>query len=465
MPQAPTVALPRRLPLVITPGNRASSTTTDARLVNCYVEKGTEEGDYRLYKRPGLLESATYSETGAGQGIFNWNGDIFTVFGTSLFKNGTSVGTVDATGGVYSFSINNQSAPAKMQLGNGVKAYNYDAAGGLVEIVDVDFIKPFVKGLVYLDSTTYYMTSDGAIRGSDLGDPTAFDALNKIIAQIEPDAGVYLAKQLVYVVVFKQWTTEAFYDAGNATGSPLGAVQGAKVNYGCASADSVQDVDGVLAWLGSSRAASLQVFAMDNLKAQVISTKAVDRLLDGADTSLVYSWQFKQRGHRFYGLTLPNNNLTLVYDFSESLWHQWTDSSGNYFPIIAATRKSDTQQLFQHATNGKVYLVDDDYVTDDGALITVDIYPPPFDGGTQRRKTLSMMGFVGDQTAGSMLRIRNSDDDYQTWSNFREVNLSNKRPLLSACGTFVRRAFHFRHQAATRLRLRAIELQLDIGTL
>jgi hypothetical protein len=43
--------------------------------------------------------------------------------------------------------------------------------------------------------------------------------------------------------------------------------------------------------------------------------------------------------------------------------------------------------------------------------------------------------------------------------------MSVKKPVLMNCGTFMRRVVHIRHQADTRLRLQAIELQLDLGTL
>lgn len=456
---------PDRLPLVVTPNNRDSSWTKDARMVNCYAER-QDDGSYSVFKRPGLSADADLSEsTAAGRGLYNWNGDVFAVFGTSLYKNGTSLGTVDGTNGVYRFSVNNQTSPAKLQLTNGVKAYNYDSTGGLVEITDADFVKPHVKGWAFLDGTTYYMDSAGAIRGSDIGDTTAFDALNKIIAQIEPDAGVAMAKQLVYVIALKSWTTEAFYDAGNATGSPLGAVQGAKVSFGCASADSVQDVDGLLAWLGRARSSSLQVYAMENLKAGPISTKAIERLLAGADLTTVYSWHFKLNGHMFYGLTITAANLTLVYDLNERLWSQWTDSDGNYFPIVAAATSSGNLPIFQHATNGKVYKVDDDYTTDDGSLIQVDIYTVNYDKGTRNRKMCPAMEIVADQTAGSEIGIRWSEDDYQTWSNFLTLSLEQPRPKTPPLGTFVKRAFNFRHRRATKMRLHSVDITIAMGVL
>ncbi len=303
--------------------------------------------------------------------------------------------------------------------------------------------------------------------GSDLDDPDAWDALNLILAQIEPDDAVAVAKQLVYVIVFKQWTTEVFYDAQNATGSPLGTVQGAKINFGCVSADSVQEIDGVLFWIATNRSGSVQVMKMDNLKVEVISTNPIERLLDEADFETVYSWVLKHDGHRWYFLTVKNENLSLVYDLDERRWHQWTDSSGNYFPIVAATYKSDLQHLLQHESNGKVYNLSTNYTSDAGSTITVDLVTPNFDGGTRRRKQLNFMEIIADQEQGSVLQVRKNDLDYKAdaWSNWRQIDLSRKKPISTGWGTFVRRAFQFRHQSNTKMRIKAVELQLDLGTL
>lgn len=465
MAQAPTVALPTRLPLVITPDNRDDTTAKDAKLVNAYCEQTTKE-ETHIYKRPGLLQYGS-TLSGNGYGVYNWLGDIYSVFGSSFKKNGLAVGTVDATGGVYRFTPCLGTSP-KLTLGNGVKAYNYDPGGGLVQITDVDFPSSFVKGWSYLDGTTYVMNSGASIFGSGLNDPPTWDPLNVIIAQIEPDGGIALAKQLVYTIALKQWSTEVFYDAGNATGSPLGRVEGAKLAWGCASADSVRSIDGILLWAATNRDASIQVVMVDNLKPKVVSTKPVERLLDQADfsTGNVFSWTTNIDGHRFYVLTLKANNLTLAYDMKEDKWHQWTDKNGNYFPIVDSTYLGLTR-ILQHETNGKLYTLDSSYYNDDGDYITVDIYTPNFDGGVRRKKQMNMLQFIADQTPGSILQVRKNDDDYAPtkWSNFRTVDLSMKRPFLMNCGSFHRRVHHFRHRCNTPFRIQAVEMQLDIGTL
>lgn len=566
---AQTVALPKRWPMIIEPGNRDESTNQDAKLVNCYVETNQigQEKEFWVYKRPGLIVDPDAGGTGAGEGAFNWLGDIYAVFGTTLYKNAVSIGTVDGTGGVYRFDQVLGATP-KMVLGNGVSAYYYDgttltqinaygsvlaahfvigakytitttgttdftligaaastpgtvftatgigsgtgtaaltatsfvigvtykilvvgttdftligasantvgtvftATGvgvGTGTVQSTNFPTPLVKGWAYLDGTLYAMTPKAHILGSNINDPAYWDPLNDILAQIEPDLGVALGKQLVYVVAMKQWSTEIFYDAGNPVGSPLAPVQGAKINYGCASANSVQNIDDSLIWLCTTRSASIQVILMEGLKATIVSTKQIERLLDHVDLSTVYSFQFKDEGHSFYIVTIKNANLTLVYDMREKVWHQWTDENGNYFPFVSSSYNTNRQHLFQHESNGNMYYADRDYLDDAGKTITIDIYTPNFDAETKRRKTLNMIYFSADQIADSTLSVRYNDNDYDPikWSHYRLVDLGNQKPQLQNNGTFVRRAYHFRHAQPTRFRIKAVDLQLDLGTL
>ena len=165
--------------------------------------------------------------------------------------------------------------------------------------------------------------------------------------------------------------------------------------------------------------------------------------------------------------TAKEANITLAYDVVDHMWAQWTDVDGNYFPMVAATYTTGLGTLLQHETNGKIYSVDANYFTDAGDAITVDIYTPNFDGGVRRRKQMKMMEFIGDQTPGSVLQVRTNDADYDAaqWTNFRNVDMSVKKPILTDCGTFMRRAHHIRHACNTRMRLQAIELQIDLGVL
>lgn len=455
------------------PTNRAEDTNQDARLVNGFMEKELQ-GDIWLYKRPGLVRGDQPSGgAGLGQGAYNWLGDVYTIFNGHLHKNSVDVGgTISTTNGVYRFSSIMGDTP-KLVFGNGLHAYCYDDTNGLEDFTgDMQATAvPFFKGWAYVDGTMYFGSPFANLWGSDINtvsDPSpgvAWPADNVLIAQIEPTRGVAVAKQLSFVIYFKEDSTEVFYDAGNATGSPLGRITGNKLNYGCISADSIRELDGALLWLCTNRSASVQVMKMDNLKAEIISSPAIEKLLATADYTTVYSWTLKYAGHRWYAITLVNNNLTLMYDLSTGLWSQWTDTNGNYLPIVDSTYKTSTAQtLLQHATDGYLYTVDANVFTDAGSTLALDIYTPNYDAGTVRNKTLAMMYFDCNQVSGSVLQVRCSDNDYQTWKEFRSVDCSQEKPFLPNNGTFKRRAYNLRHKTLTQFRIKAIDLQMDIGS-
>ena len=472
--QSATVAMPQRWPVVVMPSNRQDDTNKDARLINGYIEK-EPMGDIWLYKRPGFLR-LTQPSGGSGvcQGCYNWKGDIYAIVNGHLYKNGVDKGgTINTTNGVYDFNstMGVNVPPAKLTFANGVTAFAYSDSAGLEQFTgNLQFTAPWAKGIVYLNSITYMMTLDAEIYGSlDDNDITSspWDADNKIIAQSEPSDGVFLAKQLVYVVAFKQLSTEMFYDAGNAEGSSLGPVDGAKVNFGCINANSVRDMDGALFWLCTNASAAVQVIKMENLKVEIISTPAIERLLANADYTTVYSWTLKLEGHKWYAITLVNNNLTLVFDATTGVWAQWTDGDGNYLPFIDSTYKTETAQtILQHATDGWLYTVSLENLVDwNDTLIKVGIVTQNYDGGTARDKAMKAIYFDASRTVGSLINIRYSDDDYQTWSTWRPVDLSIGKPMLQNLGTFKRRAFHITHECRTKFRMKAMDFQIDIGSL
>ena len=455
----PNPEIPTRLPLAVVPENRDNTSAKDAKIVNGYMEKFSD--GYQAYKRPGTL-IATYSgAAGQGYGIYNWLGDVYFNVGGTLYKNGVSLGAVTTTR-INTFDQCLGGTPSLLITCGGTVLYYYNTVAGLTLITPPVGMGSLVKGSAYLDATMYVMDVNANIWGSGLNDLSTFSSSNFIKAQIEPDKGVALAKHLVYVIALKEWSTEVFYDAGNAVNSPLSPVQGAKINWGCATSNSVQDIDGDLLWMSSTREKSFEVIHMRNLKASVVSTKPVERLIGLSTLSAVYSWSHKSDGHSFYMLTLKDQNVTMAYDLKEGLWSQWTDANGNYMAI------SDSYgPLLQGENNGLTYSMEQAYTTDNGATITFDLVTPNWDAEIDRRKIVRILRVLADRTPGSVLQIRHNDFDYDParWTNWRVLNLNQERPFLVDEGTFERRAYQIRHQCNTQLRLKALDFQMDLGTL
>ena len=452
-----------RLPLIEAPENRAGDTLTDAKIINGFIEPVSQQETW-VFKRPGTQRLYTVP-AGNGRGIYNWGGDIYFIVGGKLYKNGATLGPVDDDGSRY-FFIGLLGATQKLFFKSSSRAYTYDPVGGIVRVdTQPNFPSLTAGGMAYLDGTLYVGDQNTSIYGSGINDPMTWNPLNVIQAQIESDRLIFITKQLAYVIAMKQWSTEVFYDAGNASGSPLGPVQGGKINFGCHRAASVVEIDGALFWLGKTRSGSFSVLALDNLKPQIISTPAVERLIESSDVSQVTAWGWKVMGHTFYGLTLVNSDLTLVYDIRTQRWYQWEDATGGHMPYYGSTFTDDGHALVLQESEGEVYRVDGEIYLDDETPFTMTIVTPNFDGDTRKRKFLSNIDFITDQVPGSLLTMSYSEDDYTTWSTPKTVDLGTLRPRLTALGTFRRRAFKFTHSGAYPLRLKAIEMTLELGTL
>lgn len=205
------------------------------------------------------------------------------------------------------------------------------SSGALTKVSDAQYPTTTVRGAVYLNGRLYVMEPDGTIWNSAEDDFTSWAGTDFVTAEFEADAGITLAKQGEYVIALGQFTAEAFYDAGNPTGSPLDPVGSAVMLIGCAHANSVAQVETSLVWVAQQKGQG-STFHKGRFVAFMrgygaydrISTPDVERVLDADAFTEVYADILTIAGHVFYVLTLVDSDITLVYDFRSKLWYQWS---------------------------------------------------------------------------------------------------------------------------------------------
>lgn len=207
-----------------------------------------------------------------------------------------------------------------------------------------------VPGIVSLDQYFFVMDTNGIIYNSGLGDATTWNALDFITAMIEPGSGKAIAKSQNYVIAFKEWSTEFFYDAANAVGSPLSPVGNGFNLIGCANGDSVANLDGILFWVSQTRQKGRGVHMMQGLDSQLISTPDIERILNISTLATVYSFGVKIAGHSFYVLTLVDQNITLVFDLVTKTWAQWSSLTAGSAVNVSSITLSGTTATVTTAT-------------------------------------------------------------------------------------------------------------------
>lgn len=225
----------------------------------------------------------------------------------------------------------------------------------VTKISDADYPATTVRGIAYLDGTYYVMNPNGEIFGSGINTPTSWTALNKIVAQMEPDAGVCLARLLNYLVAFGAYTTEFFFDAGNpAPGSPLSPYTSGMLNVGCAAAGSVAQTNNQLFFIGVTKQRGRSVYALTGTTPQIISTPTIERIINKDTLETVFSFCVKIAGHNFYVLTLGNSDLTLVCDIATGDWKEWTSLTAAT-PVSISSLTYDTSTKLVSATTATAH--------------------------------------------------------------------------------------------------------------
>lgn len=345
--------------------------------------------------------------------------------------------------------------------------------GSFTQITDQNYPLLTVPGVVNLDDTIYVMDPNGVIYGSNLSDPFHWSALNFITADFTSDTGVMLVRYLQYVLALKSTSMQFFYDAGIFPGSPLLPIPNYNLKIGCSSAGSVVRMNNTVVFMANSATAGRYIAVLNGNLPQSVSNPDVNRILNSWDAlSPVYSWGSRINGHDIYVLSVRASSpffvrFTLMYDFTENHWGIWTNPDGTdiYDGINYAT--DTVADYVQSLKTGIIYLIDPNYYLDNLSTFTATGYLDKVDGGTIKRKFGTAITAIGDQTpiasGANPLQISWSNDDGQTYNTASalSVDLTSQRPRLPRQGSFFRRRYRFDHATNNRLRLEALELELD----
>ena len=108
------------------------------------------------------------------------------------------------------------------------------------------------------------------------------------------------------------------------------------------------------------------------------------------------------------------------------------------------------------AVNGLVFTLSPNYYVDPFGPVTVRLVTQTSNAGTFNTKTNGSLVVLGEQINDS-INVRHSDVDYQSWSAYRQIDLSLNKPALYNLGSFRRRAYEFLYTGNKPLRLEIAE--------
>ena len=115
-------------------------------------------------------------------------------------------------------------------------------------------------------------------------------------------------------------------------------------------------------------------------------------------------------------------------------------------------------------TSGNVYALSMTAAQDDGSLpINWRIRTQNMDEGNNDRKFCHALTVLGDIAGTATGMVRNTDNDYVSYSYFRRFDLSQTKCDQHRWGNFRRRAWEWRYTDRERLRIKMLEMDLTQG--
>ena len=343
------------------------------------------------------------------------------------------------------------------------------AIGSWTEITDADFTALTLKGkMEFIDGYALIMDSRNRIYNSDINSLSSWGAANFITKQIQQDIPVGLARFNQQIIAFGEKTMEVFQNAGNPSGSPLSSVPSLFKEYGMFTLLNVSGKTHYYQVLGEhlyfvGRGGDTEyeaaVFAYNGQTVEKVSTPFIDSILA---TTTHYSVNVVgYSGYNAIAISLDLTTATTqrwLMFFPE--WNEWFEWNSTVFTPV----NNGTYFLGVGSSQHKVYYVGGaaaDNWQDAGSNFTVThqfMIPP--DGN--HRKFMPMFSLVGDTArAASNVAVSFSDDDWQTFSTARNIDMTSDTKALFRCGSFRKRGVKMTHTANTDLRLEKVAMRVE----
>jgi hypothetical protein len=365
----------------------------DQECINFFAEidptkQPGNRGVVALYPTPGLVTKLTLPAGAEVRGMRTLSGEkyVIAVCGNKVYKIdtfyvSTEIGTLTTSSGPVSISDN-------ITTSAGLIAYIVDGPNRYTWVVASN-------------TFTTLLATDGAWQGA-----TVVDVVDSYNIYNEPgtqnwgctDLGSSLSTQALYgskngssdtlvslivdrrqVYLLGEVTTEVWTDVGNViagiTTFPFQRVPGTMIQSGIGAPFSIARFQDSFAFVAKDTRGDSTIEMVNGYTFVKISTHAVEQSLLNEYTADAIAYTFQIEGHEMYVCTFPSigNGLTWVYDASTKAWHKWLSwdaIKGEYY-----RHRSNCGCFFNNVylvgdfENGKIYSLENEVYTDDGATI------------------------------------------------------------------------------------------------
>ena len=399
-------------------------------------------GVVALYPTPGLTKKLQFPIEGEVRAMFPLHGTnpeiLIAVCHDRVYKVdatyiATQIGTISSTSGPVQISYNNT-------IANGIIAYIVDGANRYYWVYTTNvFTKlPSTDGpwqgataVDVIDNYNIYNepgTNNWA--ATDLSSALSTNAYYGT-KDGEPDPIVTIIADHRQVYLLGQQTTEVWVDVGNVISGiisfPFQRVSGTMMQHGCAARNSVAQFEEQIIFVSKDARGQGIIGAVQGYTFVRLSNHAVEQTLMNVELSDAVAYTYRLEGHEFYVVTFPSIDLTWVYDLAAQAWHKWLsweNNTGYHRHRSNCGCYFNNVYLVGDYQNGKVYQLDNEIYTEDGATIRRLRRAPHLVSDLQRQYFSEMqvqfqpgVGLQTGQGDNPQAMLRWSNDGGSTWSN------------------------------------------------
>lgn len=466
-------------PLLSVMDSREYSSVYDDLALNVLTEivKNGENPQISIIKRDGTEEVIATTGTGVVRGLFHWHAQnkLYVAIGADIrIYNTTDFSLVATLAAAFSLATTKigfctylyEDGTQVVICTNGTTLNRITSANAISSSGTVAAtVGTHVPTPIYYDGYLLLVKSGtGDCYNSDLNDPMTWTAGNFITAEINPDTITDIARINNYFVLFGDESIEYFYDAGNPTGTPF-ARNDVFVKLVGLVDDSIVSYGNQLFMVGRRNASVPEAFVLEDFKITPISTPAIRRWLLTVGTS-VQGFMLSMNGHDLY--VLRGNSRCYYYDTTTELWGRLSyQGSTTDFPFTYATIITSSygqESIFSIEADNSIQRFNADVYQDDGVNFSAIFRTKRMSFGTNNNKFMSDIVIWADRapSVGS-IDVQYSDNDYETFSTARTIDLDHERADAPQWGRFRTRSFKFTYTSDNPLRIRTIEVGLNMG--
>lgn len=460
----------------------AANFNKDEDYLNVFLEdvKNKYAGDSRqfLMKRAGSTLAIPSVVSNNIRGSFYWadQSKLFYATTTDIQVHNFNTGTTTTISGVFATTTGTvgftdyiyDNGTIVLIASDGAKLVKIDTSNAVTTCTDPDLPSSFDPNIVFFDGYIFLVKSNtGDIYNSDPNDPMSWTPGNFINAEIEADYVHRIAKINNYLVAFGTNTIEYFWDAANATGSPLqrNDIPVKRIQY---ISSFARDGNNIY-FLGRSYNGAIHIYKMQDFKCDPIDTGSLIRYFNAqsGDYSSFLGGIIAFQGHTFYWLS--GADRTYIYDINSELWTRVAYQLNNTFDFVTShslTTATDDFTSYFILNDGTTnwYKFDENLYQDNGIDFQCVITTEQADFGTMNRKSMYRLTVVGDRPpVDATMYIQWTDDDYQTFSNSVGLNLNQDLPCIRQLGNFRQRGFKLFFTNNTLMRIQKMVADINKG--